>query len=160
MYGGSGRRDIDISGLGIRLRKDTGYRKPAVSRVRVSRVRVPVWPYLNYESDKTTASRMTVLACKADLMLFQHIQYLNHESNQARGLRATVRTRDADLMTFEQIHYCISTRGRGSTVHMREADFMVFTSKYGHILINNPTRRQGSARGLRTQKHRRYIHAR
>ncbi|KAF8868054.1 hypothetical protein BD779DRAFT_1684793 [Infundibulicybe gibba] len=39
---------------------------------------VPVWPYLNYKSNEMTASRMTILACKADLMLFQHIQYLSN----------------------------------------------------------------------------------
>ncbi|KAF8892722.1 hypothetical protein BD779DRAFT_1670388 [Infundibulicybe gibba] len=64
-------------------------------------------PYLNYESDETTGPRMTVPACKANLVVFHHISYLNHESDETTGCGVTIHKREADLMIFKQIHHTI-----------------------------------------------------
>ncbi|KAF8896664.1 hypothetical protein BD779DRAFT_1466557 [Infundibulicybe gibba] len=67
----------------------------------------PSSPYLNYESDETTGPRMTVPACKANLVVFHHISYLNYESDETIGCGVTVRRREAYLTIFKQKHYTI-----------------------------------------------------
>ncbi|KAF8875432.1 hypothetical protein BD779DRAFT_1678237 [Infundibulicybe gibba] len=66
----------------------------------------PIFP-LDYESDETTGPRMTVPACKANLVVFHHISYLNYESDETIGCGVTVRRREAYLTIFKQKHYTI-----------------------------------------------------
>ncbi|KAF8877058.1 hypothetical protein BD779DRAFT_1475413 [Infundibulicybe gibba] len=81
----------------------------------------PIFP-LDYESDETTGPRMTVPACKANLVVFHHISYLNYESDETIGCGVTVRRREAYLTIFKQKHYTIlvsSYYGSNETTELR-----------------------------------------
>ncbi|KAF8879413.1 hypothetical protein BD779DRAFT_1767536 [Infundibulicybe gibba] len=119
----------------------------------------PSSPYLNYESDETTGPRMTVPACKANLVVFHHISYLNYESDETIGCGVTVRRRESYLTIFKQKHYTIlvsSYYGSNETTELRitsrthKANSMILPANVQYVNYESE-----ETRGRRTTVHTR-----